>query len=93
MADTLLARVPQADLTPQQRASREAAIRLAGDATIIEVFANSKAASTLLFEDFYQKVFFGGRLTAGTRNLSGSAFRSSMAASFATGTTKPARAR
>lgn len=60
MADTLLHRVAEAEMTPQLRASREAALRLSGDATIIEVFANSKAASTLLFEDFYQKVFFAG---------------------------------
>ncbi len=52
MADTLLQRVPEADLTPGQRASRDVAMRLWGDATIIEVFANSKAAATLLFEDF-----------------------------------------
>ena len=62
MTDTLLHRVPEAEMTPQLQASRDAALRLSGDATIIEVFANSKAASTLLFEDFYQKVFFGGEV-------------------------------
>lgn len=62
MADTLLNRVPEDKMAPPLRASREAALRLSGDATIIEVFANSKAASTLLFEDFYQKVFFGGEV-------------------------------
>jgi AhpD family alkylhydroperoxidase len=60
MTDTLMARVAEADMRDAIRASRAGALALTGDATIIEVFANSPKASTFFFEGFYQGLFFNG---------------------------------
>ena len=40
MTDTLMRRVPESDMTDSQKAAREGALALTGDATIIEVFVN-----------------------------------------------------
>ena len=60
MTDTLMRRVPESDMTDSQKAAREGALALTGDATIIEVFVNSPKASEFFFNDFYQGLFFKG---------------------------------
>jgi alkylhydroperoxidase family enzyme len=60
MTDTLMNRVAQADLSDALKAARAGALALTGDATIIEVFANSPKASEFFFNNFYQALFFNG---------------------------------
>ena len=60
MTDTLMRRVAEADMSEAQRAARAGALAVAGDATIIEVFANSEKANRFFSEAFYQGLFFGG---------------------------------
>jgi AhpD family alkylhydroperoxidase len=63
MPDTcLMHRVPPEQMTPEIRAAREGALALTGDATIIEVFANSPTVTSFFFGDFYRTVFFGGEV-------------------------------
>jgi AhpD family alkylhydroperoxidase len=60
MTDTLMNRVAEADMSDSVRTARAGALALTGDATIIEVFANSPKASGFFFNDFYQNLFFNG---------------------------------
>ncbi len=53
-------RVPETAMTEAHKAARAGAIALTGDATIIEVFANSPKASDFFFNHFYQGLFFQG---------------------------------
>jgi AhpD family alkylhydroperoxidase len=59
---TLMRRVPPEEMSPELRAARANAEALTGDATIIEVFANSPPAAKFFFQDFYGAVFFGGEV-------------------------------
>lgn len=60
MPDTLMHRVPEADLSDALKAARAGALALTGDATITEVFANSQKVCEFFFNGFYQGLFFNG---------------------------------
>lgn len=60
MTETLMNRVPPEALTDALKSAREGALSLTGDATIIEVFANSPRTCEFFFENFYQSMFFKG---------------------------------
>lgn len=60
MTDTLMHRVPEADLSDALKAARAGALALTGDASIIEVFANSEKVCDFFFNHFYQGLFFKG---------------------------------
>jgi AhpD family alkylhydroperoxidase len=60
MTDTLMHRVPEAELSESLKAARASALALTGDATITEVFANSPKVCEFFFEGFYKGLFFSG---------------------------------
>ena len=60
MTDTLMRRVPEAEMTDALRAAKAGAEALSGDGTIIEVFANSPKTCEFFFNQFYQGLFFNG---------------------------------
>ena len=60
MTDTLMHRVPEADLSDALKAARAGALALTGDATITEVFANSQKVCDFFFDGFYKGLFFNG---------------------------------
>jgi AhpD family alkylhydroperoxidase len=60
MTDTLMHRVPEAELSDTLKAARASALALTGDATITEVFANSEKVCDFFFDGFYKGLFFNG---------------------------------
>lgn len=60
--DTPLARVPREQLPPELQAAWDASMALHGDATFVEVAGNNPLMWQWYREDFYQKVFYSGRL-------------------------------
>ncbi len=60
MTDTLMHRVPEAQLSDALKAARASALALTGDATITEVFANSQKVCEFFFDGFYKGLFFNG---------------------------------
>lgn len=62
MSTTILPRVAPADMTESARAAFDALSELSGDATFVEVFANAPELLEFAMVDFYQKLFFEGRV-------------------------------
>lgn len=62
MTDTLLTRVAPEAMDDGARAAFEALHSLAGDATFVEVFAQAPELLNFAMVDFYQKLFFEGRV-------------------------------
>lgn len=62
MTDTLLTRVPPESMDEAARAAYDALHALAGDATFVEVFAQDPNLLNFAMVDFYQKLFFEGRV-------------------------------
>jgi len=62
MSDTILPRVAPEDMTESARAAFEALHELSGDATFVEVFATAPELLNFAMVDFYQKLFFEGRV-------------------------------
>lgn len=62
MTNTPLRRIPRNELPEAMQAGWDRSMMLCGEATIIEVMANSPTASKLFFEEFYAKTFFGGEV-------------------------------
>jgi len=62
MNDTILPRVPRDEMTDAARAAFDALTELSGDATFVEVFANAPELLNFAMVDFYQKLFFEGRV-------------------------------
>ncbi len=60
MTETLMHRVAEADMSQALKAARAGALALTGDASIIEVFANSPKVAEFFFDNFYQGLFFNG---------------------------------
>jgi AhpD family alkylhydroperoxidase len=60
MTDTLMRRVPEAEMSDALKAARAGALALTGDATITEVFANSEKVCEFFFNGFYKGLFFNG---------------------------------
>jgi alkylhydroperoxidase family enzyme len=62
MNDTILPRVPRDEMTDAARAAFDGLVELSGDATFVEVFANAPELLNFAMVDFYQKLFFEGRV-------------------------------
>jgi AhpD family alkylhydroperoxidase len=69
MTDTLMRRVPEADLSDALKAARDSALALTGDATITEVFANSPKVCEFFFNGFYRGLFFDGDVSIRYKEL------------------------
>jgi alkylhydroperoxidase family enzyme len=62
MSDTLLKRVAPEDMYEGARAAYDALHGLTGDATFVEVFAQDPKLLDFAMVEFYQKLFFEGRV-------------------------------
>jgi len=62
MTETLLPRVPRDEMTDSARGAFDALHALSGDATFVEVFASAPELLDFAMGDFYQKLFFDGRV-------------------------------
>lgn len=60
--DTLFTRTPRDDLPERFRPAWDMLDRLTGEPTFIEVFAAAPELVDLVMNEFYMKVFFGGRV-------------------------------
>jgi AhpD family alkylhydroperoxidase len=60
--DTPLTRVPRDSLPSRMQASWDDARALHGDTTFIEVFGNAPHVYDWYLNDFYKKLFYGGRI-------------------------------
>jgi len=62
MADTLMGRIPRADLPEQFHLAWDTLNRLTGEPTFVEVFAQAPAMLDFVMNRFYGPVFFGGQV-------------------------------
>ncbi|HEU4531786.1 MAG TPA: carboxymuconolactone decarboxylase family protein [Steroidobacteraceae bacterium] len=62
MAQTLLSRTPRAQLPAQFHLAWDTLDRLTGEPTFVEVFAQAPELLDFVMNQFYMKVFFGGRV-------------------------------
>lgn len=62
MTETLLKRVPPEDMDESARGAWEALTELSGSAVFVEAFASAPELLKFAMEDFYQNIFFGGRV-------------------------------
>jgi len=70
MSETILPKVPRDEMTEGARAAFDALVALSGDATFVEVFAKAPELLNFAMVDFYQNLFFGGRVTEKYKQLS-----------------------
>ena len=69
MANTLLPRVAREDMSETAAAAHDALHELSGDATFVDVFANAPELLNFAMVDFYQKLFFEGRMAEKYKQL------------------------
>lgn len=62
MADTALSRIPRDQLDTQWQGAWDMLNGLTGDPTFIEAMANAPELLNFAMVEFYQKIFFGGRV-------------------------------
>jgi alkylhydroperoxidase family enzyme len=62
MTDTLFTRTPRAALAQQWHPAWDTMQKLTGDATFVEVFAQSPELLEFVMGQFYAKIFFGGKV-------------------------------
>ena len=62
MPQTLLDRVPVADMTPDVRSAWTALDELTGEASFVAVFANAPELLQFIMQRFYAEIFFAGRV-------------------------------
>ena len=60
MTNTLMNRVPREALDSARKAAWDHSVKISGDPTIVEVFANSEKANNFFSQHFYQGLFFEG---------------------------------
>lgn len=63
MIETVLSRMAPEDMDPAARAAFEALQELTGDATFVQVFAKAPELLNFAMVEFYQKLFFEGRVS------------------------------
>lgn len=63
MGDTPMKRVPRDDLPEDLKPVWDKLNELTGEPTFVEVFANAPELLKFVMGEFYQKIFFGGRVT------------------------------
>ncbi len=69
MPDPVLRRVPRAEMTPRLQAEHDAAMALRDDATLQEVGANAPELMAWYRDEFYARLFYGGRVDTRTKEL------------------------
>ena len=69
MANTLLPRLTREEMSEDAAAARDALYELSGDATFVEVFAKAPELLNFAMGDFYQKLFFEGRVAEKYKQL------------------------
>lgn len=69
MADTLLPRLAREEMSEGAAMARDALHELSGDATFVEVFAQAPELLNFAMVDFYQKLFFEGRMAEKYKQL------------------------
>ena len=69
MADTPLKRIPRDELDPGWKSAWDMLNGLTGEPTFIEVMANAPELLNFAMVEFYQKIFFGGRVEAKFKQL------------------------
>ena len=62
MADTVLQRIPRDELPSEWQSAWDMLNGLTGEPTFIEVMANAPELLQFAMVEFYQKIFFGGRV-------------------------------
>ena len=62
MPNTPLHRVPRDEMSPSLQAAHDASMTMHGDATFVEVLANTPVMLEWYRKDFYERVFYSGRL-------------------------------
>lgn len=70
MSETLLPRVPRDDLSESQRMAWDALNELTGTPTFVDVFAQAPELLDFAMVQFYQKIFFEGRVGEKHKQLS-----------------------
>ena len=70
MSETIFPKVPRDEMTEGARAAFDALVGLSGDATFVEVFAKAPELLNFAMVDFYQNLFFEGRVTEKYKQLS-----------------------
>jgi AhpD family alkylhydroperoxidase len=69
MPDPVLRRVPRAEMTPRLQQEYDTARELRDDATLQEVGANAPELMAWYKDEFYGKLFYGGRVDARSKEL------------------------
>lgn len=69
MPDPVLRRVPRAEMTPRLQGEYDATLKLRDDATMQEVGANAPELMAWYKDEFYGKLFYGGRVDTHTKEL------------------------
>lgn len=62
MAETSLKRIPREELAQEFQVAWDALNKLTGEPTFVEVFAQAPDILRFVMNDFYTKLFFGGRV-------------------------------
>lgn len=62
MTDTLLPSIPRDEMSDEIGMAWDALNELTGEGTFVEVFANAPRLLDFVMGEFYQKLFFGGRV-------------------------------
>lgn len=69
MPDPVLRRVPRDEMTPRLQQEHDTAVALRDDATLIEVGALAPELMAWYRDEFYAKLFYGGRVGTRTKEL------------------------
>ena len=69
MPDPVLRRVPRAEMTPRLQQEFDATLQLRDDATLQEVGANAPELMAWYRDEFYAKLFYGGRVDTRSKEL------------------------
>lgn len=69
MPNPLLKRVPRADMTPRLQQDHDATLALRDDATLLEVGANAPELMAWYKDEFYGRLFYGGRVETRIKEL------------------------
>lgn len=69
MPDPVLRRVPRTEMTPRLQREHDTAVALRDDATLIEVGALAPELMAWYRDEFYGRLFYGGRVDARTKEL------------------------
>jgi alkylhydroperoxidase family enzyme len=69
MTDTLFSRVPRDQMAEPWQGAWDILHKLTGDATFVEVFAQRPDLLEFVMQQFYMKIFFGGKVAARYKQL------------------------